>query len=230
MIPAPGGFSNFMQGGFEGKNRLPDVWLGCWLLFWVISLVRSRGDISSHDQKELISASMAAVTSERPTCSGWWARNGATWSFFAIFSKVSCLWNSVPLIAAFFLVNLVLGSVIAAIACVLGHDYPIWLGFKGGKGIATLAGAVLVLFPPLVFVSFGVIWIAVFLIGRYTSLASISAAVALPISVPLIVAKTETDFLLLVCFSVLMGALAIWRHRSNIARLLNGTENRFGRK
>jgi glycerol-3-phosphate acyltransferase PlsY len=81
-----------------------------------------------------------------------------------------------------------------------------------------------------VFVSFGVIWIAVFLIGRYTSLASISAAVALPISVPLIVAKTETDFLLLVCFSVLMGALAIWRHRSNIARLLNGTENRFGRK
>jgi len=134
------------------------------------------------------------------------------------------------LIAAFFLVNLVLGSVIAAIACVLGHDYPIWLGFKGGKGIATLAGAVLVLFPPLVFVSFGVIWIAVFLIGRYTSLASISAAVALPISVPLIVAKTETDFLLLVCFSVLMGALAIWRHRSNIVRLLNGTENRFGRK
>jgi glycerol-3-phosphate acyltransferase PlsY len=134
------------------------------------------------------------------------------------------------LIAAIFLVNLVLGSVIAAIACVLGHDYPIWLGFKGGKGIATLAGAVLVLFPPLVFVSFGVIWIAVFLIGRYTSLASISAAVALPISVPLIVAKTETDFLLLVCFSVLMGALAIWRHRSNIVRLLNGTENRFGRK
>ena len=132
------------------------------------------------------------------------------------------------LIAAYFLVNVGLGSVIAALACVLGHDYPIWLGFKGGKGIATLAGTVLSLFPPLVFVSFGVVWIAVFLISRYTSLASISAAVALPIAAYLIVAKAELP--LLVGFSVLMAALAIWRHRTNIARLLKGTENRFGKK
>jgi len=132
------------------------------------------------------------------------------------------------LIATYFLADLALASVIAAIACVLGHDYPIWLGFKGGKGIATLAGAVLSLFSPLVFVSFGVVWITVFLIGRYTSLASISAAVALPIAAALIVAETER--LLLVGFSVLMGALAVWRHRSNIVRLLNGTENRFGKK
>jgi glycerol-3-phosphate acyltransferase PlsY len=134
------------------------------------------------------------------------------------------------LIAAYFLADLALASVIAAIACVLGHDYPVWLGFKGGKGIATLAGAILSLFPPLVFVLFGVVWIAVFFIGRYTSLASISAAVALPIAASLVVAETEADFPLLVGFSVLMGALAIWRHRSNIVRLLNGTENRFGRK
>jgi len=132
------------------------------------------------------------------------------------------------LIAAYLLVNVGLGSVIAALACVLGHDYPIWLGFKGGKGIATLAGTVLSLFPPLVFVSFGVVWIAVFLISRYTSLASISAVVALPIAAYLIVAKT--DLPLLLGFSVLMAALAIWLHRANIARLLNGTENRFGRK
>jgi glycerol-3-phosphate acyltransferase PlsY len=59
-------------------------------------------------------------------------------------------------------------------------------------------------------------------------LASISAAVALPIATSLIVAETERP--LLVGFSVLMGALALWRHRSNIVRLLNGTENRFGRK
>ena len=134
------------------------------------------------------------------------------------------------LVAVYFQGNIVVGSVIAGIACVLGHDYPIWLGFKGGKGIATLAGAVLALFPPLVFVSFGVVWIAVFLIGRFTSLASISAAIALPLAVSLIVAKTEPAFPLLVGFSVLMGALAIWRHRSNIVRLLRGTENRFGRK
>ena len=136
--------------------------------------------------------------------------------------KLGCL------IATYFVADLALASVIAAIACVLGHDYPIWLGFKGGKGIATLAGAVLSLFSPLVFVSFGVVWIMVFLIGRYTSLASISAAVALPIAAFLIVADTERP--LLVGFSVLMGALAVWRHRSNIVRLLNGTENRFGKK
>jgi glycerol-3-phosphate acyltransferase PlsY len=131
------------------------------------------------------------------------------------------------LIAAYFMVDISLGSVLAATACVIGHDYPIWLRFKGGKGIATLAGVTLALFPPLVFVSFGVVWVAVFLIGRFTSLASISSVVALPIAVSLIIAKTEADFPLLVAFSVLMAALAIWLHRANIVRLLNGTENRF---
>jgi|SRR6266481_3317727 acyl phosphate:glycerol-3-phosphate acyltransferase len=188
---------------------------------WGYLFARSKGiDIRQHGSGNIGAANVLRVMGKK------WGYLVFLCDFFKGFLSVKLG----SLIAAFFLVNLVLGSVIAAIACVLGHDYPIWLGFKGGKGIATLAGAVLVLFPPLVFVSFGVIWIAVFLIGRYTSLASISAAVALPISVPLIVAKTETDFLLLVCFSVLMGALAIWRHRSNIVRLLNGTENRFGRK
>ena len=134
------------------------------------------------------------------------------------------------LIAAHFLLSSVLGSVIAAIACILGHNYTIWLGFKGGKGIATSGGAVLALLPPLVFVSVGVVWIAVFIIGRYTSLASIIAAMVLPIAVLLTVAETGTDFWLLLGFSVLMAALAIWRHRSNIVRLLNGTENRFGKR
>jgi acyl phosphate:glycerol-3-phosphate acyltransferase len=133
------------------------------------------------------------------------------------------------LIAAHFQLSPVLGGVIAGIACVLGHDYSIWLRFKGGKGIATLAGAVLALFP-LAFVSFGVVWIVVFFIGRYTSLASISAAAALPVAVILMVANTEPDFPWLVGFSILMAALAIWRHRGNIVRLANGTENRFGKK
>jgi glycerol-3-phosphate acyltransferase PlsY len=134
------------------------------------------------------------------------------------------------LIAGYFQGSIVVGGVIAAIACVLGHDYPVWLGFRGGKGIATLAGVILALFSPLVFVCFGVVWIAVFFIGRYTSLASIIAVVALPVAVWLIVAKSEPELPLLTGFSVLMAALALWRHRSNIVRLLNGTENRFGRK
>jgi acyl phosphate:glycerol-3-phosphate acyltransferase len=158
---------------------------------WGYLFARSKGiDIRQHGSGNIGAANVLRVMGKK------WGYLVFLCDFFKGFLSVKLG----SLIAAFFLVNLVLGSVIAAIACVLGHDYPIWLGFKGGKGMATLAGAVLVLFPPLVFVSFGVIWIAVFLIGRYTSLASISAAVALPISVPLIVAKTETDFLLLVAF------------------------------
>ena len=134
------------------------------------------------------------------------------------------------LIAGFFQVDPVLAGVLAATASVIGHDFPVWLGFKGGKGIATLAGVVLGLFPPLVCVLFGVVWVVVFLLGRYTSLASISAVIALPIAAALIVAKNEAGFLLLVGFCVFMAALAIWKHRSNIVRLLNGTENRFGKK
>jgi acyl phosphate:glycerol-3-phosphate acyltransferase len=133
------------------------------------------------------------------------------------------------LLAAHFSANVVLGGVVAGIACVLGHDYTIWLRFKGGKGIATLAGAAVALLP-LLFISFGVTWIAVFFIGRYTSLASICAVLAMPIAVALFVAKTDPAFSLLLVFSISMAALAIWRHRSNIVRLLNGTENRFGKK
>jgi acyl phosphate:glycerol-3-phosphate acyltransferase len=188
---------------------------------WGYLFARSKGiDIRERGSRNIGAANVLRVM-------------GKKWGylvFFCDFFKGFLAVKLGSLIAAHFLVNLVLGSVIAAIACVLGHNYTIWLGFKGGKGIATSAGAVLALFSPLVFVSVGVVWLAAFLIGRYTSLASMSAAVALPIAVSLIVTKTETDYWLLIAFSVLAGVSAIWRHRSNIARLLNGTENRFGRK
>ena len=186
---------------------------------WGYLFARAKGiDIRQHGSGNIGAANVHRVMGKK------WGYVVFLCDFFKGFLSVKLG----SLIAAYFLVDPVLGSVIAGIACILGHDYSIWLGFKGGKGIATLAGTVLSLFPPLVFVSFGVVWIAVFLIGRYTSLASISAAVALPIAVSLIVPQTERP--LLVGFSVLMGALAIWRHRINIVRLLNGTENRFGRK
>jgi acyl phosphate:glycerol-3-phosphate acyltransferase len=201
-----------------------------WLLIFVLSyligsvpwgylIARLKGvDIRQHGSGNIGTANVLRVMGKK------WGYLVFLCDFFKGFLSVKLG----SLIAAYFLVNVGLGSVIAAVACVLGHDYPIWLGFKGGKGIATLAGTVLSLFPPLVFVSFGVVWVAVFLISRYTSLASISAVVALPIATYLIVAKAERP--LLVGFSVLMAALAIWLHRSNIARLLNGTENRFGKK
>jgi acyl phosphate:glycerol-3-phosphate acyltransferase len=134
------------------------------------------------------------------------------------------------LIAAHFLLSPVLGSVIAAVACILGHNYTIWLHFKGGKGIATSAGVVVALFPVLIVLSVGAIWFVVFFAGRYVSLASITAAVALPCIVFFTTAKSGSDFWVLFGFSALIGALAVWRHHSNIGRLLNGTESRFGKK
>jgi glycerol-3-phosphate acyltransferase PlsY len=134
------------------------------------------------------------------------------------------------LIAAHFQLSPVLGGVIAAIACILGHNYTFWLGFKGGKGIATSAGVVLALFPVLIVLSVAVIWFAVFFAGRYVSLASITAAVALPCVVFFTATKNGSDFWVLFGFSALIGVLAVWRHHSNIKRLMNGTESRFGKK
>jgi glycerol-3-phosphate acyltransferase PlsY len=202
-----------------------------WLLIFVLSyligsipsgylVARSKGiDIRQRGSNNIGAANVARVM-------------GKKWGYlvgFCDFLK-GFLAVKLGLIAAYFPLSPVLGGVTAAIACILGHNYPIWLGFKGGKGIATSGGAILALLPPLVFVSGGVVWVAIFLISRYTSLASIIAALVLPIAVLLIVAKTGTDFWLLLAFSILMAALAIWRHRSNIVRLLNGTENRFGKK
>ena len=133
------------------------------------------------------------------------------------------------LLATWFQINLGLGSIIAGMMSVVGHDYPVWLRFKGGKGIATMAGVLLGIFPPLACISFGVVWVVVFLIGRYTSLASM-AAVVTPIAAAWFVSKNDPNFPFLIGFCILMAALALWRHRTNIVRLLNGTENRFGKK
>jgi acyl phosphate:glycerol-3-phosphate acyltransferase len=155
---------------------------------------------------------------------------GAKWGYLVFLCDFSKGFLSVRLgllIAGFLQADPVFASVLAAGAAVIGHDYSIWLGFKGGKGIATLSGVVLGVFPPLVCVSFGIVWGVVFLLGRYTSLASICAVVALPIAAALITAKNEADFKLLIGFCVFMAALALWRHRSNIVRLLNRTESRF---
>jgi acyl phosphate:glycerol-3-phosphate acyltransferase len=204
------------------------IWLLIFMLSYVIGSIpsgylvaRSKGiDIRQHGSSNIGAANVARVMGK-----GWGYLVG-----FCDFLKGFLAVKLGSLIAAHFLLSSVLGSVIAAVACILGHNYTIWLGFKGGKGIATSGGAVLALLPPLVFVSVGVVWIAVFIIGRYTSLASIIAAMVLPIAVLLTVAETGTDFWLLLGFSVLMAALAIWRHRSNIVRLLNRTENRFGKR
>ena len=115
--------------------------------------------------------------------------------------------------------------VVAGIFAVLGHNYTCWLKFKGGKGVATTAGVCLALAPWAVLVALAIFILAVFL-TRYASVGSISAAVALPVTVWMMTPHN----LLLGSVTTALGALVIYRHKSNIQRLMTGTENRLGNK
>ena len=110
------------------------------------------------------------------------------------------------------------------LGAVVGHNYPVWLKFKGGKGIATSAGGLLWLMPQA-FLVVTITWIIVFSIFRYVSLASIVSAIVLPLS---ILALDPKNFLLL-AFSSFLSGMAIWRHRANIERLMTGTEHQWKR-
>lgn len=118
--------------------------------------------------------------------------------------------------------------VAAGLATVVGHMFPVYLKFKGGKGVATGAGMLAALVPWALGVSF-LVWVFVVGATRYISLGSMSAAVALPVS---FVAFHRTSAfgsdVLLTLLCVTVAALVIVRHRSNIKRLLTGTENRLG--
>jgi glycerol-3-phosphate acyltransferase PlsY len=113
---------------------------------------------------------------------------------------------------------------IAGLAVVLGHNFTCWLRFKGGKGIATSAGALAALVPWALIIILS-IWIILFVLTRYVSLGSVAAAFTLPFATWL----TTKNWTLTVVTGV-MGALAIYKHRGNIQRLLSGTENRINFK
>ena len=111
---------------------------------------------------------------------------------------------------------------VAGLAAILGHNYTCWLRFKGGKGIATSAGVLLGWMPWSLALVLGT-WLLVFAISRYASLASIAAASLLPFACWWTGGSRR-----MVLIGTLVGALAIYKHRTNIRRLLNGTEHRFG--
>ena len=117
---------------------------------------------------------------------------------------------------------------LAGLFLLLGHSFPVWLGFKGGKGIASSAGVMVALFPAAFLICLGT-WILLFTTTRYVSVASIGGAVALPIAVGILYAIHRADWLAF-AVSITMCLLAIWRHRSNITRLRTGTEPRFEKK
>ena len=120
-------------------------------------------------------------------------------------------------------------GILAAMSAVLGHLYPPWLKFQGGKGVATSAGALLALTPVATLIGVA-IWLIVFWLTRYVSLASIIAALVLPIVILVFGPQDQNNGKPLVYASACVAAVVVWRHRSNLSRLTRGTEPRFTRK
>jgi glycerol-3-phosphate acyltransferase PlsY len=116
----------------------------------------------------------------------------------------------------------------AAIAAIVGHMFPVWLGFRGGKGVATGVGVFLIL-APIALLCAGIVFLGVVLLTRYVSLGSITAAVTIPFFVWLqsvfVAPVAELKWLLI---AAILGALLIvFAHRGNIGRLARGTESKI---
>jgi glycerol-3-phosphate acyltransferase PlsY len=119
-------------------------------------------------------------------------------------------------------------GILAAVFSVLGHSYPVWLRFRGGKGVATSAGALFALaaIGGLIGVA---VWMAVFRLTRYVSVASVTAAIVLPVVI-FVMSWLKESSKTIFYFSLCASAVIVWRHRSNLSRLLHGTEPRFTRR
>ena len=125
---------------------------------------------------------------------------------------VRALWPDVPGLAG-----------LAAISAFLGHLYPVWLRFRGGKGVATLIGVVAALFWPAALIS-AAVWILALFLTRYSSVGGMAAALAAPAAAALF---GRLDLAILFAG---FGLLIFWKHRANIGRLISRTEPRIGRR
>lgn len=190
---------------------------------WGLALGKIKGiDIRKHGSGNIGATNVTRVLGK------WWGRLCFLLDFFK---------GLIPVLIA---VKLVRADIIhdksgifvclVALTCVAGHMWSIFIRFKGGKGISTSAGVLLALSPYATLTCCG-IWVAIFLYSRYVSLASIIAAGLLPVAAIIYwfagVYPVQPAVLMLL---IVIALLAIYRHRENIERLRNGTENRFSKK
>jgi len=131
-------------------------------------------------------------------------------------------------IVAVILASLLLGvpgGYVAALFAVIGHIFPVFFNFKGGKGVAVAAASILVL-TPLAFIILVLIFVAMVALTKYVSLGSITAAFFFPLVINILI----TPFIVIIASSILMTCFIIMAHRENIQRLINGTENKISFK
>lgn len=115
-------------------------------------------------------------------------------------------------------------GIIGLLAAIIGHSFSVFIGFRGGKGVATAMGGLLALMPCVLLIG-AVCWIILYFVSRMVALASLVFAVSLPISACILYTVGDSRFIL----GFVLGTLIIVRHRSNIIRILQGTESSFRR-
>lgn len=117
------------------------------------------------------------------------------------------------------------GGLLAAVFVVIGHDWPVFLGFKGGKGVATSVGSLAILNFPAALIS-SIIGVSVIFISKYVSLGSITLLLSVPVISSLIGRDFNKQFFLT---AVVLAVLSVIRHKTNIKRIIDGNENKIGR-
>ena len=180
-------------------------------------------DIREHGSKNAGTTNMLRVLGKRAAIPVF------VLDFFKGFAAVSLLslMRYDPEITSAWLINL---KILAVFAAVLGHIFPIFADFKGGKGVATLVGAVMGIYPQIILLCFGV-WALVFMISHYVSLASMTAGCCFPMFVIIYSSSewsrnNEISFTFIL-FSIAVAGLLLWSHRKNIERLKAGTESKI---
>jgi glycerol-3-phosphate acyltransferase PlsY len=114
-------------------------------------------------------------------------------------------------------------SLIAGFFAFIGHLFPVWIGFKGGKGVATYIGTLLGV-APLMVLAFAAIWLAVAFITRYSSLSALVAMLVIPVALWILGAEKVAAVM------AVMTVISYWKHKENIARLMRGAESKIGAK
>ena len=180
-------------------------------------------DIREHGSKNAGTTNMLRVLGRRAAIPVF------VLDFFKGFAAVSLLslMRYDPEITSAWLINL---KILAVFAAVLGHIFPIFADFKGGKGVATLVGAVTGIYPQIILLCFGA-WALVFMISHYVSLASMTAGCCFPLFV-IIYSSSEWSrnhdiSFTFILFAFAVAGLLIWSHRRNIERLKAGTESKI---
>lgn len=180
-------------------------------------------DIREHGSKNAGTTNMLRVLGRRAAIPVF------VLDFFKGFAAVSLLslMRYDPEITSAWLINL---KILAVFAAVLGHIFPIFADFKGGKGVATLVGAVTGIYPQIILLCFAV-WALVFMISHYVSLASMTAGCCFPLLV-IIYSSSEWSrnhdiSFTFILFAFVVAGLLLWSHRKNIERLKAGTESKI---